>query len=90
MAISLYVYNANAITDETKGYQIWSAMTQPKIFDIPNDLIKLVDDWKADGRFDLDTRIEHRGDRDFGAVSFTGSNCATFQRSLIPVELVMG
>ena len=67
MAISLYVYNANAITDETKGYQIWSAMTQPKIFDIPNDLIKLVNDWKADDRSDLDTRIEHRGGRDFGA-----------------------
>jgi hypothetical protein len=67
MAISLYVYHANAITDEMKGYQIWSAMTQPKIFDIPNDLIKLVDDWKAVGRSDLDTRIEHRGDRDFGA-----------------------
>lgn len=65
MAISLYVYHANAITDEMQGYQIWAALTQPKVFDLPNDLVKLVEDWKTNNKSDPD-KMAPSG-RDFGA-----------------------
>jgi hypothetical protein len=41
MAIGLYVHNKQAVTNEMKGYRIWSAMMRPKYFDIPDDLKKL-------------------------------------------------
>ena len=67
MAIGLYVHNKQAVTNEMKGYRIWSAMMRPKYFDIPDDLKKLADDWRANSQTNPDKITEQKAARDFGS-----------------------
>jgi hypothetical protein len=66
MAIGLYVHHKQAVTSEMKGYRIWSAMMRPKYFDIPDELKKLSDEWRANSRTDADKITEQPASRAFG------------------------
>jgi hypothetical protein len=49
-----------------KGYSIWSAMMRPKYFDIPDELKKLSDEWRANSATDPDKITEQKAARAFG------------------------
>ena len=66
MAISLYAYNAKKVNPEMKGFRIWSAMMRPNFFDIPEDIAKLTDEWRANSATDPDKITEQKASRDFG------------------------
>lgn len=66
MAIGLYVHHKQAVTSEMKGYRIWSAMMRPKLFDIPEDLKVLSDEWRANSKTDPDKITEQQTARAFG------------------------
>jgi hypothetical protein len=87
MAIGLYVHNKQAVTNEMKGYRIWSAMMRPKYFDIPDDLKKLADDWRANSQTDPTKSPSRKLPAISGPHSCTGSNCVTPQRRSMEVEL---
>lgn len=67
MAIALYVYQAKKISSEMKGFRLWSAMMRPEHFDIPEEIKKLTDEWKANSKTDADKITEQKASRDFGA-----------------------
>ena len=54
MACGLYFHHAKVLTPEMKGFNIWARMMRPKFFDLPADLVKAAEDWKANSKTDPD------------------------------------
>jgi hypothetical protein len=52
---------------EMRGFDIWGAMMRPKFFDVPEELKKRADDWRANSATDPDKITEQKAARDFGA-----------------------
>jgi hypothetical protein len=66
MATGLYQHHAKKLTPEMKGFLVWSKFMRPEMFDLPEQLAKDIEEWKAATKTDPNKIEGQANNREFG------------------------
>ena len=66
MAAALCVYHTKELTPEVKAFQLWARMMRPQYFDLPDQLSKELNEWRAASKTDPDNIKTQANSRLFG------------------------